>query len=134
MLQPTECARIRLYLGAPDQFRQVDTRLESILGNISDEAEMIVRECLTALATIENLILTSGVTNAGIKRVDEVWFFEAGAMLNQQRKAGRTYVSRISIILGVPIYSDCFGTTGYLGDSFSGFGERSGGGGFYNVG
>ncbi len=131
MLQPTEKARIRLYLGYPDLLRYKHSRLESMLTSLSDEAETLVRENLAALVTVESLLLTS-TGNAGIRRVDEIWFDTGTSQLTGQRKAGRQYVSRLSILLGVPIYSDVFGGAGYLGDKFSGY-ER-GGAGFYSVG
>jgi hypothetical protein len=132
MLSPIEKSQIRLYLGYPDLFRYKDTRLESTLDALSDEAETLVRGALASLVIVEALLLKN-LSTAGLKRVDDVWFDAAGAMLTQQRKAGRTYVSRISITLGVNIYSDVFGTQGYLGDSFAGFANQSGGG-FFNLG
>lgn len=133
MLHPAERAKIRLYLGFADLLRDHHTRLESILGNLSDEAEDLIRENLASLVTIEALILSS-LPNAGLRKVDEIEFFASGArQIAEQRKMGRMYVARISIILGVPPYSDVFGTAGYLGDKFSGPPER-GGAGFFNVG
>jgi len=106
-----------------------------MLDQISDEAETQIRSTLVVLDQIDTLITTTGLANAGIKRVDEVWFFAAGAMLDQQRKTGRQYVARLSIILGVGVNSDIFGTSGYLGDNFgSGLGEPNGSGRFYGVG
>lgn len=134
MLQLAEKAKIRLFLGYADEFRYKSTRLESTLVNISDEAIDQVRAVLTNLATVENLILTIGLANIGLKRVDEVWFTDGVTQINQQRKAGRIFIGQLSIIFGVPIYSDYFGSGGWLGDSFSGLGGRGSGGGHYNVG
>lgn len=134
MLTDTQKAKIRLYLGYPDHFRYKHTRLESVLTNLSAEAETLVGEILTKLDTVEVQLLDSANT-AGIKRVDEIWFETGGSRLLGVRKSGRTYAARLSIITGVPIYSDVFGSEGYLGDSFSGLGGRSGGGGgFYGLG
>lgn len=133
MLQPGEKAKCRLYLGFPDEFRYKNTRLEGSFNNISDDAIEQVRALLVTLATIDNLILTVGLTNAGLKQVDEIHFFGPTGQITQQRKAGRSYVGQLSIILGVPPYADYFGSQGYPGDSFSGLGG-SNRGGFYNVG
>lgn len=133
-LTATQKAQIRLYLGYPDQFRYENTRLESILdGGLSAEAETLIGVYLTNLETVEAQILSgsgSPILNAGVKRVDEIWFFgnESGAGGNvgfrDLKDAGRYYANRISIITGVPIYSDAFGKGGYLGDSYaSGFGQ-----------
>lgn len=149
-LTATQKAQIRLYLGYPDHMRYIHTRLESVLTNLSAEAETLVSAALTNLAVVDTGIATgaasaataAAATAAGIKRVDEVWFF-SGSEGNGQtsiafrnlKDAGHHYVSRISIITGVPIYSNVFGREGYRGDSFS----RSGGGGrrngsFYGLG
>ncbi len=135
MLQPGEKAKCRLYLGFPDEFRYKNTRLESSFINISDEAIEQVRALLVTLATIDSLIINVGLANAGLKQVDEIHFFGPNGQITQQRKAGRTYVGQLSIILGVPPYADYFGTQGYPGDSFSGLGGRMpNGGGFFNIG
>lgn len=133
MLQLAEKAKIRLLLGYADEFRYKSTRLESTLVNISDEAIDQVRSILSNLVTVENLILTTGLANIGLKRVDEIWFTDGITQINQQRKAGRIFIGQLSIIFGVPIFSDYFGSGGWLGDSFSGLGGR-GSGGQYNVG
>lgn len=130
-LTDTQKAQIRLYLGYPDGFRFKHTRLESVLDNLSPEAETLIGTLLTNLATIEARIL-AGATNtslsvmmAGLKRVDEIWF-ETGttksstvnAGFQNLKDAGKYYVGRISVITGVPIYSNVFGGGGYLGDDF----------------
>lgn len=134
MLADMQKALVRLYLGYPDHFRYKHTRLESVLENLSPDAEVQIGDNLTKIASIEEIILDA-INTAGIKRVDEIWFENGTKRLTELRKAGRQYVSRISIITGVPIYSDVFGSQGYLGDSFSGSGGGQGGGGsFYGVG
>lgn len=135
-LNDTQKAQIRLYLGYPDHFRYKHTRLESILDNLSPEAEAQVIDCLTSLVTVEAKVLGTSLSSAGIKRVDEVWFFDPLASLSVTRNIGKQYVTRISIITGVPIYSNVFGSAGYLGDSFSGSGggRPGSGGGFYGLG
>lgn len=150
-LSATQKAQIRLYLGRPDAFRYLDTRLESMLDNLSDEAIVMVADALTKLAVVE-VGMASGAdsaadaaasSGAGIKRVGEVWFFgpaeaaagaAGGFAFKSLKAAGKYYRNRLSIITGVPIYSDVFGTEGYLGDSYSGLGRRTGGGGFFGLG
>lgn len=151
-LSETQKAQIRLYLGYPDAFRYLDTRLESMLNNLSAPAETFIGDALTKLAAIE-VGIANGVDSsataaatlgAGIKRVGEVWFFGGnetgsttggGFTFKNLKTAGKFYRTKISIITGVPIFSDIFGNEGYLGDSFSGLGRRnSGGGGFFGLG
>lgn len=133
-----QLASIRTYLGYPDNFRWADTRLETVMANVSPDAQTLVIGYLADLATIETALLGPGLAAAGAKRVDEIWMENGGSMMREQRKLGRMRVGRISIILGVPIYSDVFGQGGYLGDSFTpsgypGNGE-AGGGGFFRLG
>lgn len=123
--------KVRLYLGYPDQFRYKNTRLESVFDSMSPEAEALIVSYLSTLATVETAILSgpaSPLVVAGVKRVDEIWFFEGPGGSNpgfkDLRKAGRYFSGRISIVMGVPIYSNAFGTDGYLGDSF--FGSNGG--------
>lgn len=122
MLQLAEKQAIRLYLGYPNEFRYANTRLEGILNVVDDEALDQVRSLLTQIVAVDELITTIGITNVGLKQVDEIHFFDGVTQINQQRKAGRILIGRLSIILGVPPYSDYYGTGGYLGDSFSGLG------------
>ncbi len=136
MLSDMQKAQIRLYLGYPDHFRYKHTRLESVLERLSPSAEELVAAALTKLESIEEILVDAGTTGAGLKRVDEIWFETGTVRTSEIRRSGRQFVSRISIITGVPIYSDVFGSQGYLGDSFSGgFGQRpTGSGGFYGLG
>jgi hypothetical protein len=125
-LQLAEKQLLRLYLGFPNEFRYANTRLEGILNIVDDEAVNQIRDLMAQVKAVDLLITTIGITNVGIKQVDEIHFFDGVTQINQQRKAGRILIGRISIILGVPPYSDYYSTTGYLGDSFSGMGQGNG--------
>lgn len=121
-LTDTQKAQIRLYLGKPDNFRYKDTRLESVMDNVSPDAETQIASVLASLVTIEGL-LTTAITIAagGVKRVDEITFFDpingkTIGFLNAQ-SAGKFFAGRLSIILGVPIENNAFGGS-YGGDSF----------------
>jgi hypothetical protein len=126
ILTPREKSKIRLYLGHPDGYRFQNTRLESILNNLSEEAHELLRECLEHLATVETAIVSgtsSPISAAGIKRVDEIWFFESktggtSGGFASLKEAGRFYVGRISIITGVPVAGNAFGGS-FAGDSFA---------------
>lgn len=138
-LTTVEKATIRLLLGFPDQFRFRNTRLESILDNISPEAETLIRTQLTSLALVELQITTATAAAAsGVKRVDEITFKDDINGLNSglisAEAAGKLYASRISIILGVPINAGYFGKSGYPGDSFFGSNGGSGPGSPINLG
>lgn len=128
-LTDTQKATIRLYLGYPDQFRYRNTRLESVMDNLSPEAEVQISTILTALATVESQILVNVSTStSGVKRVDEITFFDPINGVNigfkNGKEAGRYFAGRLSIITGVPIQNSAFNGSGYGGDSFfPGFGN-----------
>lgn len=86
-----------------------------MLNILSPEAYAQVIELLAKLETIETALIEAGTAGAGVKRVDEIWFDNGWMRSSQVRKTGRMYAARISIITGVPIVCDVFGTDGYLG-------------------
>ncbi len=133
-LQLAERQRVRTLLGFPNRFRFASTRLESMLITLDDEAVDQVRGILVNIATVDNLILSIGLANLGLKRVDEVWFQDGVTQINQQRKAGRIFIGQLSIILGVPINADYYSSSGYPGDSFAPGLGRANGSRFFNVG
>ncbi len=120
-LTATQQAQIRQFLGYPDLFRYENVRLEgAINGNLSAEAEALIVAQLVQLVTIDTALVSgTGLTSAGIKKVDEVEFFGAMVTINTLRALGRTVAGRIGTTLGVPFYSDYFGGNGYPGDSYS---------------
>ena len=126
--------QIRRYLGFPDVFRASNTRLESAMDVIGGRSEVqsMIESDLAAITAIEAK-LTDSLSSAGIKKVDEIEFFEAG-----QRKAireeGRRLCGRLSITMGVPLVADAFGERGYMGDGFMGAGFQYGNGGMFPVG
>lgn len=133
-LTATQKAQIRLYLGFPDGFRYRNTRLESVMDNLSPEAELQITALLTSLATVDTQILTgttTAITASVVKRVDEITFHDpiigTNLAFKNGKDAGRYLAGRISIILGVPFNTNAFGTSGYPGDDFfPGFGSKSG--------
>lgn len=138
MLQPAEKQRIRLLLGFPSEFRFASTRLEGILTTVDDEGIDQIRAILTKITVVDEAIALSGISGAGaLKQVDEIHFYGSNSSLTLsalQRKEGRILIGRLSIILGVPPYSDYYGTAGYLGDSFSGLGGYGNGSRHYPLG
>jgi hypothetical protein len=122
-LQQTQ---IRFYLGYPDLNRYKNTRLEGVIavsGVLSVDAESIVTDTLTQLVALDAKLTTIAtsvvVQSAGVKKVDEIEFFEKRSVINDLRKVGRMLVTRLSNILGVPIYGDVYGESGYPGDKYS---------------
>lgn len=133
-LSATQKAQIRQYLGYPDLYRYKNVRLEGVLdGNLSAEAETLVAGYLTQLAAIDAVVTGKVVSRAGLKRVDEIEFYE-GKQRQEVLAIGRQYVGRLSNALGVPVYGDAFGDSGYPGDSFSEFGLAPGAGNTIKLG
>jgi len=120
MLSAEQKGKIRLYLGYPNLYRYKNTRLESALeGSVDADAEAVIVGLLAKIDQVEEQLLNLTLTTAGVRRVDEIWFFENNQQAKSLGALGRTYIGRISIILGTPIYSDYYGAQGYLGDRFS---------------
>ncbi len=136
MLTNVQKSAIRMCLGYPDLFRYQSTRLESILNSdqLSKEAEDLIVQALNNFAIVETHVLGTSISMSGLKKVGDIEMYQ-GKSTVEIRGYGKMYVGRISIILGVPIYSDVFSGVGYLGDSFSGpLGQASGGGGKIRLG
>jgi hypothetical protein len=118
--------QIRKWLGFPQLFRFRDPRLESAIEVVGGDADAMaeVATTLAALATLDTEI-TSSLSTAGIKQADEVHFFEGKskngtAVTDGQKAQGRMLCNRLSILFGVPIANDAFGTKGYGGDWWMG--------------
>jgi len=128
-------AKIRLYLGYPNQFRYKNTRLESTFDSIDDDAEVLLRDLLNRFDDLDELIdKSSGDATGTLKRVDEIEFYpnanasKSGGIVGIQLEQAKRLVTRISTILGVPIYADIFSRSGYPGDRFSDLGGLGSGG------
>jgi hypothetical protein len=113
-------AKIRRYLGYPDVFRYANSRLESAIDVIGARAEVqaLVEADLTALEAIDAKLLTVASSQGGLKRIDDIEFYE-GQAVSQIRSDGRRLAGRLSITFGVPLAGDVFGTAGYTGDEWS---------------
>lgn len=113
----------RQYLGYPDNFRQENTRLESVLANLSPTGEAQAVALLANIASIDVAVGTAMTTKGGLKKVDEVEWYADGV---QQKGPvgfaigrGRQFITRLSVLVGCPVYGDFFGSYGYPGDNFS---------------
>ncbi len=124
-------AKIRRYLGYPDVFRYANTRLESAIDVVGGRAEVqaLVEADLAALDTIDAKLSSVASSQGGLKRIDDIEFYE-GQAVSQIRSDGRRMAGRLSITFGVPIEGDVFGSGGYTGDGWSGACHQYGGGMF----
>lgn len=83
-----------------------------MLSTVSEEAEVQIRDILAKLGTVDEY-LTTNLATAGLAKVDEIAFFGPGSQMSEQRRAGRAYIARLSIILGCQILADYYGPAGY---------------------
>jgi hypothetical protein len=135
----TEAQRVQIRhsLGYPDVFLDSNMRLESamdVLGarvEASAEVVSILAEIAAARLALRPSSVDALHSRAGIKQVDEVQFFgdarSASASEDSMRKTGRTWVSELSVIFGVPIAHDIFSSGGYRDDSWMGVACQGGG-------
>lgn len=137
-----ERVRIRGYLGFPDVYRSENHRLESALDVIGSrvDVEAAVRVILADLTTAETALATASSTvsssagTGGLKKVDEVEFYQATTSTSTTTSSGvleakrrcRMLASRLSITIGVPMVGDYFGAMGYQGDGWMGIGFQGG--------
>ena len=111
--------QIRRYLGYPDVYRQANTRLESAIEVVGSrpDTQTLIESDLAALVAIEAKLSGAVLSSAGVRKVDEIEFFQNGS-LDITRKEGRRICGRMSVTFGVPLASDVFGTSGYGGDGW----------------
>lgn len=111
--------QIRRYLGYPDVYRQANTRLESAIDVVGGrpDTQALIEADLAALATIETKLNGTVLSSAGVKKVDEIEFFQNGNV-SVTRNEGRRICGRMSVTFGVPLASDVFGNAGYCGDGW----------------
>lgn len=128
---------IRHYLGFPDVFRGANSRLEDAMDVIGgrpevvEQVEAILAEIAAVIAALSPSSSSGLHTRAGIRKVDEIEFFGDSGRGNvaamEMRNLGRQWVGRLSIVMGVPIVHDIFGSTGYVDDSWGGRAFQVGG-------
>jgi hypothetical protein len=115
-------SQIRLALGFPDVHLDNNSRLESAMDLVGERAatKAIVDSLLTQLTTISTSIQSS-LSSAGLKRAEDIEWYEGqsgSAALDQKRSEGRNVCAQLSIIFGVPIMADMFGTIGNATDAW----------------
>lgn len=109
-----ERAKIRMYLGWSDQFRDMDTRLESQMDTVGNrpEADMgaasNVRDILAKLANVDSA-LEGGLGNQTLKAVEGGTIFQGEEEMKAYRKHGRNLIQRMAIIFDVTPQRDYYG-------------------------
>jgi hypothetical protein len=111
---PAERAKIRMYLGWSEKYRDYDTRLESEMDGVGNDvsadtgAAFNVRDILSKLQNVVDL-LESGTGNQTIRAVKGGTVFQGPEEMKTYRTHGRTLVQRMAIIFNVAPRRDFFG-------------------------
>ncbi len=124
----SEKAAVRRYLGFPSVYRASNPRLENAMDVVGAQPEVVlqVQSDLSGIAQIEANLLAL-LPSAGVKKVDEIEFFDGGQQ-KAMKDEGRRLCGRLSTTMGVPLVGDAFGGSGYEGDGWGGVGFQYGGG------
>jgi hypothetical protein len=117
-----EATQIRHFLGYPQVYRQSNPRLESailVVGNDPD-ATVLVQGLLAKIEAVRTEIQGTALASAGLKALDkgDVELYPDNQQTRGMKAIGRTHVAELSVIMGVPIANDIFGTVGYQGDAW----------------
>jgi hypothetical protein len=115
----TERAAIRAALGYPQLFKQEFYRLESAMDLVGSNPEQLTlaQTYLDQITTIETG-LTSALATSGMKKAEDIEWYDGQARITGLRKEGRRLTARLSNLLGVEKLSDAFGEGGYQGDAW----------------
>jgi hypothetical protein len=105
---PTQKSSIRFYLGYQDQFRQINTSLESQLndGGLSDTATTIVVGILASLAATD-AELVNAHKRMKASKVGSIMLNEKE--LSMLRSEGRRFVRRLASVFGITPRNDVYG-------------------------
>lgn len=111
--------KIRMYLGYPDVYRQINPRLENAITVIGSRpaTQAVVEDILTQLDNISGVSVPAALLTAGLKKAEDIEWYQGG-QITDTFKLGRQLCGRLSNIFGVFLGSDAFGTGGYIGDEW----------------
>jgi hypothetical protein len=114
-LTEDEKSAIRHYLGWSDRFREIDPRLESMMGAVSSYAETRVRAALTRLGQIDTALQDAALNNLDLVGAEAGVSFRGPEQLGALRQAGRVLVQQVAIVFEVEPKRDYFGVEGATG-------------------
>lgn len=112
-----EKAKIRMYLGWSDRFRDYDTRLETMMDSLGLDpdadigAAANIRDLLSKLANVDTS-LESGLGNQTLKAVEGGTSFQGADEMRAYRVHGRSLVQRMAIIFDVEPKRDYYAEGG----------------------
>lgn len=98
-LDNSQKAKIRRYLGYPDVSQLRYDMLEDAMSGVSAEGEVEVELILASLAALDTA-RTNAIAYAGIKRAEDVEWYEGGQLSSLQPERNRL-IAELARILGV---------------------------------
>jgi hypothetical protein len=110
-LTDAQKAKVRFYLGYQDQFRDMNTTLESQLdAGLSADAETLVTATITQLESVDTKLVAAHTRLKAIK-VGSITLSGDGEIM-ALRSEGRRFVGRLASLYGVQPISDVFAEGG----------------------
>lgn len=106
-LTATEVTTIRRLLGYADRNREAYWSLEAVAASITAETETAVRDLLTKVATLETQLVSLG-SRAGLKRAEDVEFYQGSDGYSSLRDEGDRLVTQIASLLNIEIRHSAF--------------------------
>jgi hypothetical protein len=117
-LTDAQKASVRFYLGYQDQFRNMNTALESQLSaGLSSDAETLVIATLANLAAVDAQLLTAHGRLKAMK-VGSITLTGDGEVM-ALRSQGRLYVGRLAAMYGVQPLNDVYAEAAGAGGASS---------------
>lgn len=116
-LTDAQVIKVRRYLGYSIT-SWPDDPLTRMLNDLSAAGQAEVIDIITKIAAIDSAINTASTSSGrvGIKRVEDVEFFGAGASFSAQNANRGQLVSELSSLLGIPVKTaGGGGTMGFVG-------------------
>lgn len=113
-LTSAQTTQIRHYLGYPDNWRDMNTTLESQFTTISADAEALITSALTAsppgiLASLNDIDahLQDALTRLKARKVEDIELPGHDEILFLQSE-GRRFVTRLATLFGVNVFRDVY--------------------------
>lgn len=120
-LTESQKVQVRKYLGYPslyaNSFFVLNTYLDAISAEIQTEVESILARIVNVETAIDKAIKTAGLETVG---TGDPGFYE-GAKLSELRSLGMGFCNQLSLILGLKILFNPFGSGGFGAPSMGGF-------------
>lgn len=113
---------IRFYMGYPQVYIYANPRLENAMDLVGNSATLVTKvQAIIDSLTSANTSLSKALATAGLKRAEEIeWYGNQGQnVVSILKSQGKMYCVQLSVIFGVPLANNVFGTSGYGNDNWS---------------